>query len=262
MAKSHQVSATQVSEHIARIDALLSQLGGVGGTLREKAGSLTGRLSSQAISDIQQLDYLRENAMQAGGLSDMEQERFARLSDSVLNELGNVSPAASYQPRPSQASGAPVAPMSPPVMDAWGAPSAPLPLAGVPDKLKFVTIPLLILLVLQILSLLALPFLGPIMNAIFGAAATDPESGITASDLGILRMFTGGMLWVSFLFGALWAALIYFTYRAIGQGKSWARIVAIVLGVLNLLSFPIGTILGIIMLIGAFDQEVQRYATR
>lgn len=70
------------------------------------------------------------------------------------------------------------------------------------------------------------------------------------------------MLWVAFALTAAFVLLLYFTRRAVLEGRSWGRIVSIVLGVLSLLSFPLGTVLGIFMLIGAFDRDVQRYTSR
>lgn len=254
--------ANQVSERAAYIDGLLTQLGGQGSNLREKAASLSGVLPAQAVSDLQQLDYLRENALHSGGLSDMELDRFTRLSEAVTSQLETAVQTAVRVPQAGYAP-APTLPASP-ANSAWDMP-APRPamsMGGLPEKLKFVTIPLLILLVMQVLGILLLPFIGPFLNALFSSIASDPQSGVSATDLGMMKMFTGGMLWVSFLFGALWAAFIYFTWRAVQQGKNWARIAAIVLAVLNLLNFPIGTVLGVIMLIGALDKDVQHYASR
>lgn len=131
-----------------------------------------------------------------------------------------------------------------------------------PQKLSWVTTPLLIMFVLQLLGLLILPFLAPLLNTIFGAAASDPTSGITADQLGVLRIFTGATLWISFIIAAAWAAFTFLTYRAVGQGRGWARIAAIVIAILGLLNFPVGTILSVLILIGAFDPEVQRFASR
>lgn len=259
-------SINQVSERAARIDGLLTQLGAQGSNLREKASSLAGQLSSQTVSDLQQLDYLRENAAQTGGLSDIEVERFTRLSDSVTNELQGLqrAPEASYAPvGTGAATPQPQAAWDTPTTTAgWGAGTGNLNMTGIPEKLKFITIPLLIMLVLQVFGLIFTPFMGPMLSTIFNEMALDPSSGITTSDLGILKMFTGATVWITFLFMLAWAAFLYFTYRAIGQGKAWARVAVIVIAVLSLLSFPIGTILAIFMLIGAFDQGVQRFATR
>lgn len=132
-----------------------------------------------------------------------------------------------------------------------------------PQKLSWVTIPLIVNIVLGVLGLLMLPFIGGIINAALGAAANDAST--SAQDLQsmqIVKMFTGGTLWVSFFIGLAWLVFEFFALRAVQAGKSWGRIAAIVIFILSLLSFPIGTLLGIFGLIGAFDPEVQRYTTR
>lgn len=132
-----------------------------------------------------------------------------------------------------------------------------------PQKLSWVTIPLIVNIVLGVLGLLMLPFLGAILSAAFGAAANDAST--TAQELQnlqVVKMFTGGTLWVSFFIGLAWLVFEFFALRAVQAGKNWGRIAAIVIFILSLLSFPIGTLLGIFGLIGAFDPEVQRYASR
>ena len=64
----------------------------------------------------------------------------------------------------------------------------------------------------------------------------------------------------------LWAGIIIFIlaifYIITGWGlwtlKSWARIAAIVLAVISLLSFPIGTIIGIVVLWYLFKPEIKK----
>ena len=67
---------------------------------------------------------------------------------------------------------------------------------------------------------------------------------------------------VAFALTAAFVLLLYFTRRAVLEGRAWGRVASIVLGVLLLLNFPFGTVLGIFMLIGAFDRDVQRYVSR
>ena len=132
-----------------------------------------------------------------------------------------------------------------------------------PQKLSWITIPLLINMVLGVLGLLILPFIGAFISAAYGLAANDATT--SASDLqslGIVRLFTGATLWITFFFSLAWLVFQFFTYRALNEGKGWARIAAIVIAILGLLNFPVGTALGIFMLIGAFDPEVQQYASR
>jgi hypothetical protein len=131
-----------------------------------------------------------------------------------------------------------------------------------PQKLSWVTIPLLISAILSALSLLLIPFLGVFFNYIFGLAATD--STTTAADLeglNFARIFTGATLWITFFFVLAWTVFLFFAYRALNQRKDWGRIAAVVIAILGLINFPVGTALGVFMLIGAFDPEVQRYTS-
>ncbi|WP_161883373.1 hypothetical protein [Deinococcus alpinitundrae] len=132
-----------------------------------------------------------------------------------------------------------------------------------PDKLAWVTIPLLVNVVLSILGMLSLPFIGVFLNIVFGAAIND--SSTSASDaqaLGLVKFFTGSTLWVIFFVSLAWTVFQFFTSRAMQQGKGWARVAAIVIAILGLLNFPIGTALGVFILVGAFDPAVQQYTSR
>lgn len=57
------------------------------------------------------------------------------------------------------------------------------------------------------------------------------------------------------------AILIGILYAITGWGlwnlKSWARIVAIILGILSLFNFPIGTIIGIVVLWYLFKTDIK-----
>jgi len=62
------------------------------------------------------------------------------------------------------------------------------------------------------------------------------------------------------VFGLL--AILYFVVAwGLWNGKGWARMVAIVLAILGLLNFPIGTIISIILLIYLFKDDVKAYFT-
>ena len=87
-------------------------------------------------------------------------------------------------------------------------------------------------------------------------ASTSPES------LRLALGFISGFVWVIELFNIALLVLYFFTYRGVQQGRSWARVVAIIVFILALLNFPIGTALGIFGLIGAFDAEVTAYCNR
>lgn len=127
-----------------------------------------------------------------------------------------------------------------------------------PEKLPWVTIPLIVQLVFTLLGLLVLPFMGAIIPFI----VPDAQSGFTTQDADTVRSIIGITTVVSGVFIVAWAAFVFFTLRAVQAGKSWGRVAAIVVFVLALLNFPFGTILGIFGLIGAFDPEVQRYISR
>ncbi|MFP4143486.1 MAG: hypothetical protein ACLFSM_09985, partial [Thermoplasmata archaeon] len=60
------------------------------------------------------------------------------------------------------------------------------------------------------------------------------------------------------VFGLL--ALVYFGIGyGLYAGKGWARTVAIILAIIGLLGFPIGTIISIIILIYLFKDDVKAY---
>jgi hypothetical protein len=52
------------------------------------------------------------------------------------------------------------------------------------------------------------------------------------------------------IFGLLFALLLFFTSRGLMHQKQWARIATIILGGLMLFGFPIGTVIGIILIYG------------
>ncbi|OGF59553.1 MAG: hypothetical protein A2Y62_03680 [Candidatus Fischerbacteria bacterium RBG_13_37_8] len=64
------------------------------------------------------------------------------------------------------------------------------------------------------------------------------------------------------IFGIFMAAigvLYLLTAKGIANKKHWAKIVGIILGIISLPSFPIGTILGIFILIGLFGQDADSW---
>ena len=100
---------------------------------------------------------------------------------------------------------------------------------------------IVILVILYVLSSLAALGLGALMLG--GGAILGGLEGAVAGGLGAFGVIVG-ILGLLVAWG-LWNL------------RSWARIVAIILAVLNLLSFPIGTILGIIILWYLFKQEIR-----
>lgn len=127
-----------------------------------------------------------------------------------------------------------------------------------PPRLLFLTLPLLIGVFYNAISLLTLPFSGPTLTDLMARldeqASTSglPPIGLSADQL-------QWVLWLSFAITAILILWLYFTRRAVLEGRSWGRVSAIVIGVFSLLIFPIGTVLGIVMLIGAFDKQVVAY---
>ncbi|GAA5534982.1 hypothetical protein [Deinococcus aluminii] len=127
-----------------------------------------------------------------------------------------------------------------------------------PPRLAFLTVPLMIGLIYNAISLLTLPFSGDTLNTLLGElGAASGQPPVTLSQAQIMTV-----LWLSFFLTAGLILLLYFTRRAVLEGRSWGRVASIVIAVLSLLLFPVGTVLGIIMLIGAFDRDVQAYTRR
>ncbi len=127
-----------------------------------------------------------------------------------------------------------------------------------PPRLAFLTVPLLIGLIYNAISLLTLPFSGDTLNAILAqlnAATGEPVAALSQEQLMTV-------LWVSFFLTCGIILLLYSTRRALLEGRRWGWVSSIVIAVLSLLLFPIGTVLGLIMLVGAFDRDVQAYTRR
>ena len=70
---------------------------------------------------------------------------------------------------------------------------------------------------------------------------------------------SGGQELIGIVFALCFTLLFTLFYAGVGYGllkmQSWARIAAIVLAILSLCSFPIGTILGGVVLYFMFQQE-------
>jgi hypothetical protein len=60
---------------------------------------------------------------------------------------------------------------------------------------------------------------------------------------------------------AVFGAIFLFTAKGISNRKNWAKIVGILLGVLMLPGFPVGTVLGIFVLIGLLSQDANTWFT-
>jgi len=69
----------------------------------------------------------------------------------------------------------------------------------------------------------------------------------------------GGIAFFWGFFAVCWGIFDILIGFFLGKGAGWARIAAIIVGILSLLSFPIGTILGIICLVVLFGEEGKAY---
>lgn len=115
-----------------------------------------------------------------------------------------------------------------------------------PKKIKTARIALLIQ---AWLSLIASVVTAIIVVAMFFLSTNSQDSpaefGIIFGTIGLI-VITAGIA----------SAILYFvTAKGLGQQKPWARIMAIVLGALILFNFPIGTVLGILILIGVLGTD-------
>ena len=127
-----------------------------------------------------------------------------------------------------------------------------------PDALKWLTMPLLIELVSNAISLLALPFAQE--QLIAQLQSTLAEMGM--QDLTLTPAMLQSALWTTFFVIMALTVLVYFTREGVKEGKGWAWVMSILIGVLLLLSPPFGTIIGVALLYGAFRPEVRAYFGR
>ena len=131
-----------------------------------------------------------------------------------------------------------------------------------PAKLGWVTVPLVIQMVLLALSIVLLPFLIPLINLAASGPTVLQDSSTTPAQIRAVLLFFAASVWIIELLSIGFLVLYFFAFRAVQQGKSWGRIVAIIVFILALFNFPFGTALGIFGLIGAFDTEVTAYCNR
>lgn len=116
-----------------------------------------------------------------------------------------------------------------------------------PSKLKMARTCLLIQAWLSVAATVLMLLL--FLFGAFGISISGGEgSGIASVMFGIM----GG---VFALVGAVVSALFFVTTKGIKDKKEWAKIVAIVLAAISLTNVPVGTILGILILIGVLDEE-------
>ncbi|WP_104991206.1 hypothetical protein [Deinococcus sp. NW-56] len=137
--------------------------------------------------------------------------------------------------------------------------SAPLPAPPTrPARLGLLTTPLLIALIYNAISLLTLPFSGPTIRQVLAdlsAATGGPALQISEGQIQTV-------LWLSFALTSGLVLWLHITRRAVLEGRRSGWVSSVVIAVLSLLVIPFGTVLGLIMLVGAFDREVRAYLTR
>ena len=148
-------------------------------------------------------------------------------------------------------------------------PSSPPPgyVRSTPPRLSWVTVPLIVMLVFQVLGILFLPLLLPLFSSLMNMPSAalngvNTDTNLSVTDIRTIVAFFSAFIWVIEVVQVAFAVLYFLTLRAVQGGRSWGRIVAIILFILNLLSFPVGTVLGIFGLIGALDPEVTAYESR
>jgi|GEM_PF-1197741 len=116
-----------------------------------------------------------------------------------------------------------------------------------PGGIKAVKI---IFLVLAWLALIGCVIGGIAVIAIGGAARASAQEGAGAAlavgaGLGILYIILGIVIFI----------LYFFTAKGVANAKNYGKIMAIIFGILMLPSIPIGTVLGIIILINIFSEQ-------
>ena len=104
--------------------------------------------------------------------------------------------------------------------------------------------------ILAWLVLVVMVLVGSIMMIIGGAAGVSGEEGAAAvAGVGI------GMAIFYIIMGVVIFFLYFMTAKGVANKKNYGKIMAIIFGILMLFSIPIGTILGIIILINMFNDQ-------
>ncbi len=105
--------------------------------------------------------------------------------------------------------------------------------------------------ILAILALVGGLFMVGTKDAIIGIMEDQPE--VTEEIIDLVDSVLLGAGIITFVL----AILYIITGWGLWKLKSWARIVAMILAVISLLSFPIGTIIGIVVLWYLFKPEIK-----
>jgi len=99
------------------------------------------------------------------------------------------------------------------------------------------------IILLQLLTWLNIAVFLLFFGAYFFGLAFEP-------DFLMLSIMISGQLLGAFL-GLLFAVLLYFTSNGLMNQKKWARITTVFIGIFMLFGFPIGTVIGVILIYGA-----------
>ena len=104
---------------------------------------------------------------------------------------------------------------------------------------------------ISVLMGLVLP---PIFTGIMRAAMleADPELCPFTVIFGLIAFFWG-------FFGVAYGTFQILIGVFLGRGRGWARIAALVVGILSLLNVPVGTVLGILCLVVLLSEEGKAY---
>lgn len=104
---------------------------------------------------------------------------------------------------------------------------------------------------ISVLTGLILP---PIITGIMRAAMlqAEPELYPVSAIFGLIGFFWG-------FFGVCYGAFQIFIGVFLGKGRGWARIAALVVGILSLFNVPVGTVLGILCLVFLLGEDGRAY---
>ena len=122
-----------------------------------------------------------------------------------------------------------------------------------PSKINTAKVILQILGWLDIIFAAGLFFLFLFGSVILGISGKE-HTLLASIILGVVGL---GISLVSIIFGVIYLI----TAKGIARRKNWAKIVGIILGLLALPGVPIGTALGILVLIGLFSPEANTWFT-
>ncbi len=81
---------------------------------------------------------------------------------------------------------------------------------------------------------------------------TDPELCVLTSILGLIGVFWG-------LFAIGYGIFQILIGLSLVKGRGWARIAALVVGIISILNMPVGTVLGILCLVFLLGEEGKAY---